>query len=57
VIAVGRDAESLQAYFEKVVAAGAAESDWALESRITVLLCRGLERPIEDVWPEVKIFV
>jgi hypothetical protein len=57
VIAVGFDAESLQAYFGEVVEAGVAESDWALESRIPVVICRGLERPIREVWAEVKIFI
>ncbi len=57
VIAVNFEADDLEEIFAEVVAAGVAESTWALESHLTVFVCRGLKRPIDEVWAEVKIFI
>ncbi len=57
VIATGFAAEALEEAFEEVIEAGVAESPWAVESRIRILVCRGLKRPIEEVWVEAKVFI
>ncbi len=57
VIAINFDADDLEELFEEVVEAGVAETPWAMESRLRVLVCRGLKRPIDEVWEEVKIFI
>jgi hypothetical protein len=57
VIAVNFEGDELEEIFEEVEVAGVAESAWALESRLTVLVCRGLKRPIDEVWAEIKVFI
>lgn len=57
VIAIGFDADDLAEVFEEVAVAGVAESTWAMESRLEVLVCRGLKRPIDEVWAELKVFI
>jgi 4-amino-4-deoxy-L-arabinose transferase-like glycosyltransferase len=56
-IIVGRDRESLETAFDEVVDEGVVETPFAQESRITILLCRGLHRPIEEIWQKVKMFI
>ena len=48
--------ESLQEIFDDVIEAGIAESPYAIESRMTIWICRGLRRPIEDMWEDYKAF-
>ncbi len=57
VIATGIDRDDLEQIFEEVITAGVAETPWAMESRISVLVCRGLKRPIDEVWAEAKHFI
>ena len=57
VIAVNFAAGDLEEIFEEVIEAGVAETQWAMESRLTIFVCRGLKRPIEEVWEEAKVFI
>jgi hypothetical protein len=41
---------------EQVFAAREAVTPLAMESRIPVWLCRGLRRPLTDIWAEEKAF-
>jgi hypothetical protein len=43
--------------FEQVEIATVVETRWAQEERMTVLVCRGLNRPVEEVWAGLKIFI
>ena len=43
--------------FDEVIEADVAQSPHAMESRMTIWLCRGLKRPIDDIWREYKSFV
>jgi 4-amino-4-deoxy-L-arabinose transferase-like glycosyltransferase len=55
-IVVRGNRERLLELFEEVVEAGIVESPYAMESRMTIWVCRGLRRPIEDIWRESKSF-
>jgi hypothetical protein len=57
VIAINFDADDMAEIFEEVVEAGVAETPWALESRLGILVCRGLNRPINELWEEIKVFI
>lgn len=57
VIAIDYDIEDLETVFDQVVEAGVAESQWAQEPHISVLVCRGLKLPIAELWPKVKLFI
>jgi hypothetical protein len=57
VIAIRFDPDDLEEIFDEVVVAGVSETPWALESQIIVSVCRGLKRPIAEVWDEAKIFI
>jgi hypothetical protein len=46
--------ERLQQLFDEVIEVGVAESLYAMESRMTIWICRGLRRPMEDIWRESK---
>ena len=48
--------ERLEELFDEVIEAGVAESPYAMESHMTIWICRGLRRPIEDVWRSAKAF-
>jgi hypothetical protein len=48
--------ERLGELFDEVIEAGVAESPYAMESRMTIWICRGLRRPIEDMWEDYKAF-
>jgi hypothetical protein len=48
--------ERLEQLYEEVVEAGVAESPYAMESRMTIWICRGLKRPIEEIWREAKSY-
>lgn len=48
--------ESLEQLFDEVIEAGVTESPYAMESRMTIWVCRGLRRPIEDIWADYKSF-
>jgi hypothetical protein len=57
VIVINADPESLGTMFESVEIAGVSETPWAQESRMTVLVCRGVKRSIDEIWDEARIFV
>jgi 4-amino-4-deoxy-L-arabinose transferase-like glycosyltransferase len=57
VIAVNFHVEDLEQLFDDVVEAAVAESTWAQEPYLRVLVCRGLKRPLDEVWPEFKMFI
>ncbi len=57
VIAIGFETETLEEIFGEVVEAGVAETQWAMESHLRIYVCRGLKRPIEEVWAEAKVFI
>lgn len=48
---------ALPQYFADVADAGEAVTPLAVESHIPVRLCRGLRRPLADIWKEYKSFV
>ncbi len=48
--------ERLEELFDEVIEAGVAESPYAMESRMTIWICRGLRRSIEDFWKDYKAF-
>lgn len=56
-IVIGGGREELERLFDEAVEAGVAESPYAMESRMTIWICRGLQRPIEDIWKDYKAFV
>jgi 4-amino-4-deoxy-L-arabinose transferase-like glycosyltransferase len=55
-IVIGNSREFLEHLYVEVIEAGVAESPHAMESRLTIWICRGLRRPIEDVWRDYKSF-
>jgi len=57
VIAVNFDREYLEQEFDEVVDAGVAETPWARESRMVVRVCRGLKRPIGEIWDDIQLFI
>jgi hypothetical protein len=57
VIAVGLERESLEELFQEVVAAGRTDVPFAQESRIPIWVCRGLKRPIGEIWDQIKVFI
>ncbi len=57
VLAINFRTSDLEELFEEVVEAGVAETPWAQESHLRILVCRGLKRPIDQVWAEAKIFI
>ena len=56
-IAVNFDVDDLEEIFAEAAVAGVAETTWALESHLRIVVCRGLLRPIDEVWAEIKIFI
>jgi 4-amino-4-deoxy-L-arabinose transferase-like glycosyltransferase len=56
-IVIGGSRERLEELFIEVIEAGVAESPYAMESHMTIWVCRGLRRPIEDIWEKYKAFV
>jgi 4-amino-4-deoxy-L-arabinose transferase-like glycosyltransferase len=50
------DREMWQGIFNDVQEAGTAESAYAMESRIRIWICRGLRRPLEEIWRENKSY-
>ena len=57
VIAVTYHRKVLDETFAEVSAAGAAETPRALESRIPIWLCRDLQRPMDELWNDLKNFI
>jgi hypothetical protein len=57
VIAINFDPDGLREFFDEVVVAAVAESEWALESRLEILVCRGLKRPVDELWSAAKVFI
>jgi hypothetical protein len=43
--------------FESAIDAGRVETRWAEESRITIVVGRGLIQPVDELWAEVKHFI
>jgi hypothetical protein len=56
VIFIRGSREELEALFEDVVEAGVAESTYAMESRMTIWICRGLKRSMTDIWKKNRAF-
>lgn len=56
VIVIRGDPELLGQLFDEVVEVAVASTPGAIESRMTLRVCRGLRRPIADIWREFKSF-
>jgi hypothetical protein len=48
--------KQLEELFDEVIEAGVAESPYAMESHMTIWFCRGLRRPMKEIWQEYKSF-
>ena len=57
VIATGVPRERLLEYFEEVEVVAYSEEQWALESKISVSVCRRSKRSFAEIWPEIKSFL
>jgi len=57
VIATGVPRERLLEYFEEVEVVAYSEEQWALESNISVSVCRRPKRSFAEIWLEVKSFL
>ncbi len=55
-IVIRGNREGLERLFEEVVEGGVAESPYAMESYMTIWICRRLQQPIEDIWEDYKSF-
>ena len=56
VIVIGGGREGLEVVYEEVIEAGVAESPHAMESHMTVWLCRGLRHSWENIWKGSKAY-
>ena len=56
-VVVGGTPESLRELFGEVEVAAVASSQWAQESRITITVCRGIQRPLSEIWKEHRNFI
>jgi hypothetical protein len=56
VIFIRGSREELEALFDEVIEAGAAESPYAMESHMTVWICKGLKRSMEEIWKNNRSF-
>lgn len=59
VIILGGDLEDKQELFESVVVAGVARSRYCMpyENNQRVFICRGLKKPLADLWPSFKVYI
>lgn len=57
VIGIGFGRETLEREFSEIETAGVSADSRALESRIPIWICRGLRRPLGNVWDELKLFI
>ena len=57
VIAINFEVGDLEKFFDDVSEVAVAESPWAQEPYLRILVCRGLKEPIDTVWPQIKIFI
>jgi hypothetical protein len=57
VIAINFPGDLLEEYFDDVVEAGVAQTPFAQESHMTVWVCRGLRRSMDEVWMELKVLI
>lgn len=57
VIWLGRGTENSEEVFEHVERAATVVSPHAQETNVPILICRGLKRPVKEVWPELKGFI
>jgi 4-amino-4-deoxy-L-arabinose transferase-like glycosyltransferase len=57
VIGIRGSRESWEELFDEVVEAGVSETPYALESHITIWVCRGPRRPIDEIWERYKSFI
>ncbi len=55
-IVIGDSREALEELFDEIIETGVAESPYAVESHLVIWICRGLKRPIEDIWKDSKSF-
>ncbi|UCF04724.1 MAG: glycosyltransferase family 39 protein [bacterium] len=56
IIVIRGGRKNLEKLFDEVIEAGVAESPYAMESHMTVWICRGLRRPIKDIWKKNKSY-
>ena len=56
-IVTGSNPDRARERFESVIEAGVAESPWAQESSISILVCRGLRQPVDPMWREIRFFI
>ncbi len=58
IIVLGGDLESTQREFERVDVAGEVTCAYCMpyESNLTIYVCRGLKRPLKELWPRLKAF-
>ncbi|UCH84311.1 MAG: hypothetical protein JSW50_01080, partial [Candidatus Latescibacterota bacterium] len=56
VIIIRGNRELWESLFDDVVEAATAESPHAIESHMTIWICRGPRRPISDMWIEFKSY-
>lgn len=57
VIAINFEVENLEEFFDEVSEATVAESPWAQEPYLRILVCCGLRQPIDQIWPQIKVFI
>ncbi|MGD8413418.1 MAG: glycosyltransferase family 39 protein [Candidatus Latescibacterota bacterium] len=57
VIVIGGSRESLKEFARDVREAAIAETPFARESRLTIWVCKGLRRPIGEIWQDLKNFI
>jgi len=56
VIVIQGSREQLEAIFDEVVEAGTAVTELAIESHMTIWVCRGLRRPLSEIWRDYKSY-
>jgi len=59
VIVLGSSLEELKALFETVEQVGTVHCEYCMpyENHRPVYICRGLKRPLQEIWPQVKRYV
>jgi hypothetical protein len=55
-IVVNNRRELLEELFDEVIEAAVAKSPHAMESHMTIWICRGPKRPVEEIWKDFKSY-
>jgi 4-amino-4-deoxy-L-arabinose transferase-like glycosyltransferase len=55
-IVIGNRRELLEELFDEVIEAAVAKSPHAMESHLTIWICRGLRRPVGEIWKDFKSY-